>query len=246
MRTATRTLLTRAARAVVVAAALTATLPGCAVEVAGTGAPWQGAPPAVFPVEAPPPTTAPTAPASPGRAPRLTAPSGPVNSIDPAVYAEWIASGWTPTSLQPAQDPDTLTSVQMFGPSLSAPTSGANGVSGVSFESAGAPASAGSAFTVVRFSTGYAPDAEATVTNTARRRDWRVAAQHRVSVSGHPGLDVRFERVDRNGRPIVNLSRYVELPQHLLVIETGGLAIDARIIGQVQEIVVPTLRLPGV
>jgi hypothetical protein len=243
MRTATRTPLTRAARAVVVAAALTATLPGCAVEVAGTGAPWHGAPRAVFPVEAPPPTTAPTAPR---RAPRFTAPSALVNSINPAVYAEWIASGWTPTSLQPAQDPDTLTSVEMFGPSLSAPTSGANGVSGVSFESAGAPASAGSAFTVVRFSTGYAPDAEATVTNTARRLDWRVAAQRQVSVSGHPGLDVRFEGVDRNGRPIVNLSRYVELPQHLLVIETGGLATDARIIGQVQEIIVPTLRLPGV
>lgn len=225
-----RTLLTRTARAVVAAAALTATLPGCAVEIAGSAAPWQGPPPAVFPVDAPPPTPAPTA----------------VNSIDPAVYAEWIAAGWTPTTLQRVQDPDTLTSVQMFGPPRSTPTTGANGVSGVSFEALGAPASAGSAFTVVGFPAGYTPDAEATVRATTGRLDWRVAAQDPVTVSGRPGLDVRFEGVDQNGRPIVNLTRYLELPEHLLVIETGGLATDERVIGQVHEIVVSTLQLPGV
>jgi hypothetical protein len=57
---------------------------------------------------------------------------------------------------------------------------------------------------------------------------------------------VRIEFTDKQGRPVVELIRYVELPQHLVGIESIGVASDERVLRQVQDVLVDKLSFESV
>ena len=232
-----RTLFARGTRVTLAAAALTVALAGCTMEVSGTAAPRPDAPSAVFPVGAPSPTTA----------PRPGTPSVPASSIDPAVYAEWVAAGWRPTTLQRVQDPDSLTSAQLLGTPERVPLRGANGEPSPAthYMAKGAPASVFTDFLVYPFPVGATPDPQRAATAMAEGMNGHVVSAQPLTVSGYPALDVRIEATTDDGRPFVALIRFVKLPGHLVALGTAGAA-DDRVIGQVHKIIVDTLRLPGV
>jgi hypothetical protein len=233
-----RTLFARGTRVTLAAAALTVALAGCTVEVSGTAAPRPATPVAV-PGNATVPTTA----------PRSSTPSVPTSSIDPAVYAEWVAAGWTPTTLQRVQDPDSLTSAQLLGTPEYTPLRGANGEPSPAthyYVAKGAPASVFTDFMVHPYPVGATPDLQRTATAMAEGMGGFVVSAQPLTVSGYPGLDVRIEATTDNGRPFVALIRLVKLPEHLVALGAAGAAADDRVIGQVHEIIVDTLRLPSV
>jgi hypothetical protein len=233
-----RTLFARGTRVTLAAAALTVALAGCTVEVSGTAAPRPDTPSAVFPVESAPPTTA----------PRPGTPSVPASSIDPAVYAEWVAAGWTPTPLQRVQDPDSLTSAHLLGTPEYTPLRGANGKPSPAthYVAKGAPASVFTDFMVHPYPAGATPDPQRAATAMAEGMNGYVVSAQPLTVSGYPGLDVRIEATTDNGRPFVALIRFVKLPEHLVALGAAGGAQDDRVIGQVHDIIVETLRLPSV
>jgi hypothetical protein len=216
----------RIARAVVAATVAGAALAGCTVTVEGT----PQAQPRAASAPAPPSTVAPTLPNLPT-----------VSDLDgeAAVYAEWVSNGWTPQPILPATDPDSGASAWLFGTAERIdPADG-----GIAYQSIDAPASVVNWFGVFPVPAGYTADAERGAANTASSKNGRVVSRRPVTVQGHPGLDVRIEFTDQQGRPIVDLIRYVELPRHLLAIESVGVASDERVLQQVQEIMVDKLRI---
>ncbi len=221
------TTLGRIARATVAAVAAGAALAGCSVTVEGTP---QAAP-------APPSTAAP--------APTRPVPTQPnrasVSDLgdQAAVYAEWVANGWVPRPVLPVTDAGSGVSAWLFGTAQR--HDGAGG--GRLYYSLDAPASVVNQFSVFPVPAGYEPDAERAASAIATNRNGRVVSSRPVTVLGHRGLDVRIEFSDEQGRPGVELIRYVELPRHLVGIESLGLASDERALQQVQEIVAEKLSL---
>ncbi|TQM35214.1 hypothetical protein [Pseudonocardia cypriaca] len=218
----------RIARAVAAAIVATATLGGCAVSVEGVPhAQSQAASPT-------PPSTA--TPSRPG-----------VSSLsdldrDAAVYAEWVSNGWKPSPLLSVTDPATGVRAWLFGPAERVDA----GTPGIRYQSAGAPAHVVNWFGVVPIPAGRALDAEQAAADTARSRGGRIVSAEPVAAHGYRGLDVRIEFIDRRGRPIVDLFRFLELPRHLVGIESVGLASDERVLNQVQEIVAGKLTFTTV
>ena len=207
----------RIARALVAATALAVTVAGCTVAV--DGAPHAG----------PRPSAGSTA-----------TPSRPASSDSGSdVYAEWLADGWTPTPVLPVTEPDSGVTAWMFGAAERRPAEG-----GVAYQANGAPASVTNWFGVFPIPAGYAADAEQAAANTARSKNGRLVSAVPVTVAGHRGLDARIEIFDEQDRLIVDLIRYVELPQHLVGVESIALAGDERVLQQVHAIVVGELALP--
>jgi hypothetical protein len=213
--------IARAAAAVAVGAALA----GCSVTVEGT------------------PQAAPASTAAP--APTRPVPSQPnrasVSDLgdQTAVYAEWVANGWVPRPILPVTDPGSGVSAWLIGTAQR--HEGANG--GRLYYSIDAPASVVNQFSVFPVPAGYEPDAERAASAIAANRNGRLVGSRPVTVLGHRGLDVRIEFSDEQGRPGVALIRLVELPRHLVGIESVGLASDERPLQQVQEIVAGKLSL---
>ena len=221
------TTLGRIARAVVAAVAAGAALAGCSVTVEGS--------PHAAP--APPSTAAP----QPTR-PAPTQPNRPTLDDlgdNATVYAEWVANGWVPRPIAPVTDPGSGASAWLFGTAQRHDV--ADG--GRLYYSLDAPASIINQFSVFPAPAGHVPDAERAASATASARNGRVVGSRPVTVLGYPGLDVRIEFPDEQGRPGVELIRYVELPRHLVGIESMGLASDERALGQVQQIVADKLAL---
>jgi hypothetical protein len=220
----------RIARAVVATAVAGAALTGCTVTVEGV--------PHALPqtAPAPAPTTAPPVPTRPNL-PTLSDLDG-----EAAVYAEWVTNGWVPRPILPVTDPDSGTKAWLFGTAERIDPVGG----GIAYQSLEAPASVVNWFAVFPVPAGYAPDAEQGAANTASSNNGRVVSTRPVTVAGFPGLDVRIEFTDRQGRPIVDLIRYVELPQHLVGIESLGVASDERVLHQVHQIMVDKLTIPPV
>jgi hypothetical protein len=150
-----------------------------------------------------------------------------------AVYAEWVSNGWKPSPLLPVTDPATGVRAWLFGSAERVDA----GIPGTRYQSAGAPARVVNWFGVVPIPAGRALDAEQAAADTARSRGGRIVSAEPVTAYGYRGLDVRIEFIDRRGRPIVDLFRFLELPRHLVGIESVGLASDERVLHQVQEIV---------
>jgi hypothetical protein len=216
----------RIARAVAAALAVGAAVAGCTVAVDGRA-------------------TAHVDPHAPGTAlpvPDLsvpTAPTGPIGGAE--VYAEWIASGWSPQPMLPVSEPDSGVSAWMFGTAERRPDD-ANG--GVGFQSLVAPASVVSWFGVFPVPEGYVADALQGARGTATAKNGQVISSEPVAVRGHPGLDVRIEFRTAQGQDMVDLIRYVELPGHLAGIESVGLRSDERVLRQVHQIMVGGLTVP--
>jgi hypothetical protein len=225
-----RTTLGRIARALVAAVAAGAALAGCSVTVEGS----PQAAPAPPSAAAPGPTR--PVPTQPNR-PDLSDLGGQA-----AVYAEWIANGWVPRPILPVTDPASGVSASLFG------TARRHDVAddGRLYYSLDAPASIINQFSVFPIPAGYEPDAERAASVTASNRNGRVVSSRPVTVLGYRGLDVRIEFPDEQGRPGIELIRYVELPRHLVGIESTGLASDERVLGQVQQIVADKLALTTV
>ena len=215
------------AAAVVVGAALA----GCTVTVEGEAGPDPVAPVAPLPPR--------TAPGAVPPAPALPTAGAPGSEV--AVYAEWVADGWIPQPVLPVTDPDSGVSAWMFGTAERSPDLGDGGIA---YQSPAAPASVLNWFGVFPVPAGYVADAEAGARNTASAKNGRVVSMQPVTVSGHPGLDVRIELLDERGRTVVDLIRYVELPQHLVGIESVGLSSDERVLQQVHAIMVDKLTIP--
>jgi hypothetical protein len=221
---------TRIARAVVAVTVAGAALAGCTVTVEGIP---QAQPRAVT-APAPPSTSA---PALPTRSDRDSD-----RDKEAAVYAEWVSDGWVPTPILPVMDPDSRTSAWLFGAAERFdPPDG-----GISYQSLDAPASVVNWFGVFPIPAGYVPDATRGAESTARAKNGRVVSARPVTVTGYPGLDVRIEFTDPQGRPGVDLIRYVELPRHLVGIESLGMASDERVLQQVHDILVKRLDLPTI
>jgi hypothetical protein len=159
-----------------------------------------------------------------------------------AVYAEWVANGWVPRPILPVTDPGSGVSAWLFGTAQR--HEGAGG--GRLYYSLDGPASVVNQFSVFPVPSGYEPDAERAASAIATNRNGRVAGSRPVTVLGHRGLDVRIEFSDEQGRPALALIRFVELPRHLVGIESVGLASDERALQQVQEIVAGKLSLTTV
>jgi hypothetical protein len=212
----------RFARAVAAASVAAAALSGCTVTVGGA------------PQAQPQPAPSRVVPAP-------TAPPAAASVSEDAVYAEWLARGWTPQPILPVSDPDSGVSAWMFGAAERRdPAEG-----GIGYEALGAPASIVCWFGVLPIPAGYSADPERAAATTADARGGRVTASRRVTVSGHAGLDVRIELIGDGGAPVVDLIRYVELPHHLVAVESAGLASDERVLQQVHRIVVGELRIPA-
>jgi hypothetical protein len=221
---------TRIARAVVAVTIAGAALAGCTVTVEGI----PQAQPRTATAPAPPSTSAPALPTGSDRASD--------RDEEAAVYAEWVSDGWVPTPILPVMDPDSRTSAWLFGAAERFdPADG-----GISYQSVDAPASVVNWFGVFPIPAGYVPDAARGAESTARAKNGRVVSAQPVMVAGHPGLDVRIEFTDPQGRPGVDLIRYVELPRHLVGIESLGMASDERVLQQVHDILVKRLDLPTI
>jgi len=217
----------RIARAAVAAVAAGAALAGCSVSVDG------------IPQAAPaPPSTAAPAPTRPTPTQPNRAPLSDLGDQS-AVYAEWVANGWNPRPILPVTDPGSGVSAWLFGTAQRHDLAN----DGRLYYSLDAPASIVNQFTVFPVPTGYEPDAEEAASATASNRGGRVVSTRPVTVLGYRGLDVRIEFPDEQGRPGVELIRYVELPRHLVGIESLGLAGDERVVQQVHEIVADKLSL---
>lgn len=223
----------RLGRAVAAAVAVGAALAGCTVTVEGT--------PQALPHTAPQPVAPQSAPRNPAPAPALPRIGEAGGQV--AVYAEWVAEGWIPRPVLPVTDPDSGVSAWMFGTAEASPDAGAGGVT---YRSLAAPASVVNWFGVFPVPVGYVADAEGGAQNSASAKNGRVVSMQPVTVSGHPGLDVRIEYQDERGRSLVDLIRYVELPQHLVGIESIGLSSDERVLQQVHAIMVDKLTIPTV
>jgi hypothetical protein len=221
------------ARLVVAVSVAGAALAGCTVTVEG------------IPQAAPQAAPAPATPAPRTTAPTPTIPNLPTLSDldgDAAVYAEWVADGWIPQPILPVSDPDSGVSAWLFG--TAERSNAADG--GSLYQSLDAPGSVVNNFAVFRVPAGYVPDAERAAENTASSNGGRVVSTRPVTVQGYLGLDVRIEFTDKQGRPIVELIRYVELPQHLVGIESIGVASDERVLRQVQDVLVDKLSFESV
>jgi hypothetical protein len=223
---------TRIVRAVVAAAVVGAALAGCTVTVEGT------------PQAAPQIAPAPVSPAPRTTAPTPTRPNAPTTSdlsAEAGVFAEWVARGWVPRPILPVTDPESGASAWLFGTAQRQDME-----AGRLYQSAGAPASIVNNFAVFPAPTGYEPDADRAAAAVARANNGRVVSSRPITVLGHRGLDVRIEFTDPQGRPVVDLARYVELPGHLVGIESLGLASDDRLLQQVQQIVADKLTLTAI
>jgi hypothetical protein len=184
------------------------------------------------------------APAPPSAATAPTLDRAPLADPDDRsrVYAEWVADGWVPRPILPVTDPGSGVRAWLFGPAQRHDL--ADG--GALYYSTGAPASVTNQFVLAPVPAGYEPDAEKGAALTARDRGGRVVSTRPVTVLGHRGLDVRIEFRDERGRSALELIRYVELPRHLVAVESLGLASDERVVQQVQEIVADELALPSI
>lgn len=222
----------RIAQVVVAAAVAGAALAGCTVTVEGVP---QAQPRAAAPAP-PAPTTVAPVPARPNQ-PAL---SGLEEQA--AVYAEWVADGWMPEPLLPVTDPYSGVSASLFGTAQR--TEAVDG--GVAFESLDAPASVVNWFAVFPVPDGYFADAGKAAEGTAASKNGRVVSSRPVTVAGYSGLDVRIEFTTDQGRPVVDLIRFVELPTNLVAVESAGLASDERVLEQVQQIMVDGLEFPTV
>ncbi len=224
------TTLARFARAAVAAVAAGVALAGCSVTVEGA------------------PQAAPAPPSAAAPAPTRPVPTQPDRASlsdlgdQTAVYAEWVANGWVPRPILPVTDPGSGVSAWLFGTAHR--HEGAGG--GRLYYSLDGPASVVNQFSVFPVPSGYEPDAERAASAIATNRNGRVAGSRPVTVLGHRGLDVRIEFSDEQGRPALALIRFVELPRHLVGIESVGLASDERALQQVQEIVAGKLSLTTV
>jgi hypothetical protein len=212
----------RIARAVLAATVAGVALAGCTTTVDGT-----------------PQAASTPAPSSAG-APAPAQPTGSSVRGEAAVYAEWAADGWIPQPILPVTDTDSGASAWLFGTAERIDATD----EGMAYQSLDAPASVVNWFGSFPVPAGYVPDARQGAENTAATRNGRVVSAVPVTVSGRPGLDVRIESTDQQGRPLVDLIRYVELPRHLVGIESLGFASDERVLQQVHEIMVDRLVIP--
>ncbi|MFC5230439.1 hypothetical protein [Pseudonocardia zijingensis] len=221
----------RIVRAVAAAVIAGTALAGCSVTVAGVP---HAAPQTSAPVITPsaPRTTTPAPPRT--SAPNTAAPE------DPAM-ARWMADGWIPRPLLPVEDRSSGTSAWMFGPAEKTSLS-----SGSSYRAIGAPASVVNTFAVFPVPDGYRADAGKAATATANSTGGRVVDTRPVIVQGYRGLDVRIEFADQQGRPLVGLVRYVEMPRFLVGIESVGLSSDEQVLQEVQSVVAGKLTFSAI
>jgi hypothetical protein len=210
--------IARVVRAAAATVAAGAALAGCTVTVDG----WATAGPA--------PVTQP-----------LPAPRAGGSADETAFYAEWVAGGWEPQPVLPVSDPGSGASAWLFGTPEARPNR-ADGAT--AFQATGAPASVVTWFGVFPLPAGYVADAHQAALNTATTKNGRVVSTEPVTVSGHPGLDVRIEFRTAEGYDMVDLIRYVELPDHLAGIESIGVRGDERVLQQVQQVMVARLAVP--
>jgi len=210
----------RVARAAAAAAAVGAALAGCTVTVDGAAS--------ALPVVEPAPPVAPT-----------TAPSV-VDGSEVAVYPEWVADGWVPRPVLPVTEPDSGVTAWMFGTAEQRPDTPD---AGTAYQSLDAPASVVNWFAVFPIPEGYAPDAREGARNTTTTKNGQVISMDPVTVQGHPGLDVRIEFQTSHGQDMIDLIRYVELPGHLVGLESIGLRSDERVLQQVQQILADKLTV---
>jgi hypothetical protein len=92
-------------RVTIAAAAVTIAVTGASVEVDSTAAPSPSARSAMYPADTAPPT----------EAPGVNTLSTSSSSVDPAGFAEWGATSWTPATLQRVYAPDSTASAPRPG-----------------------------------------------------------------------------------------------------------------------------------
>jgi hypothetical protein len=220
---------TRIVRAVAAAVLAGAALTGCSVAVTGTphAAPAPAAP------RAPAPTPTPTTPSLPSI-------SGLGEEAD--VVADWMADGWIPRPILPVTDPASGVTAWQFGTSERRDAAGG----GTLYRAVGAPAGIVGNLAVFPVPTGYEADAEIAATNTATANNGRVVSSRPTTVGGYPALDVRIEFTDPQGRTVVDLIRYVEMPEFLVGVESLGCSTDEEVLQQVQRIVADKLTFASV
>lgn len=213
--------ITRIVRAVVAAAVAGTALAGCTVTVDG------------LPQAAP--QTAPATPAPRTTAPAPTRPNPPALTDlggDATVVAEWVADGWAPRPLVPVSEPGSGVSAWLFGTAARRDLGGG----AVLYQSRDAPASVVNNFVVIPMAPGRPLDLEEAASINAEPYGGWVVGTRPVVVQGYPGLDARVEFIDPQGRPGVGLTRFVQLPRHLVAIESLGLSSDERVLQQVEQL----------
>ena len=238
-RTATRTALAGAT-----VGALATLLTGCSLTTTIPGT--AGAAPA--PVSWVAPSTAPAAPTSgptsgPAWSPRSVSP-GPTTAVAPPVTGR-------DTTWRPVVDAGSGVSADLPGTArpervpVPVPSEGTS-VPSVTYAATGGPAGVVARMTIID-TTGYVFDADSAARGTAESSGGTLVSVRPVSAAGLPGTDFVIEDIPgSSGVPGVARIRYVELPDHLVVLETNGHAPDAAVVEQMQERLVASLRIPSV
>jgi hypothetical protein len=233
-RPATRTALAGAA-----VGALATLLTGCSLTTTIPGT----ASAAPAPVSWVAPATAPAAPTSaPAWSPRSVSP-GPTTAVTPPPTGR-------DTTWRPVVDAGTGVTADLPGTARSerapvpVPSEGTS-VPSVTYAATGGPAGVVARMTIIE-TTGYVFDADAAARGTAESSGGTLVSVRPVSAAGLPGTDFVIEDIpDSSGVPGVARIRYVELPDHLVVLESNGHAQDAAVVQQVQERLVASLRIPS-
>jgi hypothetical protein len=238
------TLITRATTVAAAALAVGAALTGCSVAVDGT----PHAEPR--PVAQSTPQTSQRAtfpPRSDGyRTPRSPTPASPLprgfgEDLIPhaAVLRTWMDDGWLPMPLLRQTDPDSGASAAMFGPAQT--TSTDEGVP--YFAAEGAPAGILTTFGAVASPSGNRLDGEETARRTAASFGGRLISNERLVVDGRAVVDSVIEVRSPNGNEMRQLIRRIDLPDHIVLIQSMGLRSDAQTVQEVQDIVTSTFTM---
>lgn len=217
----------RIVRAATIAAALTvgAGLTGCTVAVEGTP---QAAPrPAVST-----PQAAPEPPLPPGLGAELTPHAG--------VLQRWMADGWRPRPLLRQTDPETGVSAAMFGPAR--PERSDNGAP--YFAANGAPAGIVTTFGAAPAPAGNRIDVEKAARQIASEFGGRLVSHERIVLDGVPAEDSVIDVRSPSGTPTRQLLRWIEFPDHNVLIQAIGDRSEASKMEQVRDIITSTIRVP--
>lgn len=237
----------RIVRAATVAVVLTvgAALSGCTVAVEGT--PRPAAEPAQSVTDRPfPPRGDSGAPRS--AAPRSTAPVPPLpaglgEDLTPhaGVLQRWVADGWFPVPLLRQTDPDTGVSAAMFGPSR--PERSDNG--SPYFSATGAPAGIITTFGAAPARAGNRVDGGEAARRIAAEFDGQLVDHEGVVVlDGRPAQDSVIDVRSPSGTPTRQLLRWIEFPDHVVLVQAIGDRADSAKLEQVRDIVTSTVRVP--
>jgi hypothetical protein len=155
------------------------------------------------------------------------------------VLQRWVADGWFPVPLLRQTDPATGVSAAMFGPARTEDV----GSDSPYFAADGAPGGITTSF-------GAAPaanrvDSEEAAERIAAEYGGQVVSQEQVVVlDGRPAHDSVLDLRSPSGTETRQLIRWIELPDHVVLIQAIGNRAEAPKMEEVRDIITSTIRVP--